>query len=236
MRGQKPPSGRPCIGLKTATPAPTSCRRRSRTFATATRFINALLETGIKVQRATREFTAGGKTYPAGSYVVPTNQAFRPHVIDMFEPQDHPDNFAYQGAPPTRPYDNAGWTLALQMGVVFDRHLEPVTGPFEVITDWNLTPPAGRAPAASRSVYVLSPVQLDAFAAVNRLLAAGEEVYRAADGSFVVAGKASTLAVLREGCDRAGRDLDDRSARSLPTARRPHGASHRFLGQLRRLD
>jgi hypothetical protein len=167
-------------------------------FATATRFINALLETGIKVQRATREFSAGGKTYPAGSYVVPTNQAFRPHVIDMFEPQDHPDNFAYQGAPPTRPYDNAGWTLALQMGIVFDRHLEPVTGPFEVITDWNLTPPAGRVPSAAAQFYAFSPVQLDAFTAVNRLLAAGEEVYRAADGSFVVAGKASTLPALRK--------------------------------------
>ena len=83
------------------------------------------------MHRATREFSAGGKTYPAGSYVVLTDQAFRPHVIDMFEPQDHPDNFAYQGAPPTRPYDNAGWTLAFQMGVEFDRHLEPVTGPFE---------------------------------------------------------------------------------------------------------
>jgi hypothetical protein len=167
-------------------------------FATATRFINALLETGIRVERATREFSAGGKTYPAGSYVVPTNQAFRPHVIDMFEPQDHPDNFAYQGAPPTRPYDNAGWTLALQMGVAFDRHLEPVTGPFEVITDWNLTPTAGRAPAAAAPFYTLSPVQVDAFTAVNRLVAAGEEVYRASDGSFVVTGKASTLAALRK--------------------------------------
>jgi hypothetical protein len=59
-------------------------------FATATRFVNALLETGIDVRRATREFSALGKTYPAGSYVVQTAQAFRPHVIDMFEPQDHP--------------------------------------------------------------------------------------------------------------------------------------------------
>ena len=69
-----------------------------------------------------------GKSYPAGSFVVVTAQAFRPHVIDMFEPQDHPDNFAYPGAPPTRPYDNAGWTLAFQMGVEFDRVLDAVHG------------------------------------------------------------------------------------------------------------
>ena len=67
-------------------------------FPTATRFVNALLETGITVQRATREFSAQGKTYPAGSFVVLTAQAFRPHVMDMFEPQDHPDNFPCRAA------------------------------------------------------------------------------------------------------------------------------------------
>ena len=35
-------------------------------------------------------------------------QAFRPHVLDMFEPQDHPNDFPYPGGPPTPPYDNAG--------------------------------------------------------------------------------------------------------------------------------
>ena len=35
-------------------------------FPTATKFVNALLENGITVQRATKEFTAQGKTYPVG--------------------------------------------------------------------------------------------------------------------------------------------------------------------------
>ena len=165
-------------------------------FATATRFINALLETGIRVHRATREFAAGGKSYPAGSYVVQAAQAFRPHVIDMFEPQDHPDNFPYQGAPPTRPYDNAGWTLAMQMGVVFDRHLETVTGPFEVLTDWNLPSPPATPPAAA-AAYTMSPAQIDSFVAANRLIAAGEEVRRGANGVFVVTSKPTTMPLLR---------------------------------------
>ena len=79
---------------------------------------------GVTVHRATAGFTVNGKTYPAGSLVVKTAQAFRPHVLDMFEPQDHPDDFAYPGAPPTAPYDNAGWTLAFQMGGEFDRVLD----------------------------------------------------------------------------------------------------------------
>ncbi|MBI3265156.1 MAG: peptidase, partial [Acidobacteria bacterium] len=47
-------------------------------FPTATKFINALRETGITVQRATRDFEVQGKTYPAGSFVVLTSQPFRP--------------------------------------------------------------------------------------------------------------------------------------------------------------
>ncbi len=150
-----------------------------RDFPTAVKFINALLETGITVQRASREFTVAGKTYPAGSYVVPAAQAFRPHVIDMFEPQRHPDVFPYPGSPPTPPYDNAGWTLAFQMGVEFDRVLEAFSGPFENVPDWNVKAPAGTvASAAGASAFVLSNATNDAFKAVNTLLAGGEEVSR----------------------------------------------------------
>ncbi|HYN06044.1 MAG TPA: M14 metallopeptidase family protein [Vicinamibacterales bacterium] len=166
-------------------------------FTTATRFVNALLETGIVVNRATREFTVAAKTYPAGSYVIFTSQAFRPHVVDMFEPQDHPDNFPYPGAPPTPPYDNAGWTLAFQMGVEFERILETFTGPLESIPDWNLKPSAGTVPATA-ALVTMNPVQLDVFAAANRLLAANEDVYRLPDGQFVVAVKPTTRALLQK--------------------------------------
>ena len=103
-------------------------------FPTATKFVNALLKTGITVHRATAPFAVAGKSYPAGSYVVKSAQAFRPHVLDMFEPQDHPDDIPYPGGPPTRPYDNAGWTLAYQMGVRFDRVLDGFDGPFEKVS------------------------------------------------------------------------------------------------------
>ena len=153
-------------------------------FATATKFVNALREVNIAVDRATGEFTVGGQRYPAGSYVVKTAQAFRPHVMDMFEPQRHPDVFPVPGGPPTPPYDHAGWTLALQMGVKFDRILEPLSGPFAPVTEWNAKPIAGRVSGAARpSGYVTSAEVNDAFTAVNRLVAAGEEVYSANFGS-----------------------------------------------------
>src|SRR5258706_6651663 len=93
-------------------------------FLTATKFLNALLLNGITAFRPTAPFAVNGTRYPAGSFIVKTNQAFRPHVLDMFEPQDYPDDIPYPGAPPTPPYDNAGWTLAFQMAVKFDRILD----------------------------------------------------------------------------------------------------------------
>jgi hypothetical protein len=143
-------------------------------FPTATRFVSALLKTGVTVQRAAAAFSVGGRSYPPGSYVVKTAQAFRPHVLDMFEPQDHPDDIPYPGGPPTRPYDSAGWTLAYQMGVHFDRILDGFDGPFEKVS--GLQSPAPGKVAESSGALVLSHATNNASIAVNRLLAAGREV------------------------------------------------------------
>jgi len=146
---------------------------------TAVKFINALLLSGIEIQKSTAGFTVAGKSYPAGSYIVKTAQAFRPHVIDMFEPQDHPNDFQYAGGPPIRPYDAAGWTLAFQMGVQFDRIMDSFDGPFQKIAYGKLESPAAQKLAAtSKGGYVISPSINNAFIAVNDLLKAGAKVYR----------------------------------------------------------
>ncbi len=144
---------------------------------TAVKFVNILLQTGIRVERAVKEFRVGSRTYPAGSFIVKSAQAFRPHLLTMFEPQDHPNDFAYPGGPPVPPYDSAGWTLAFQMGIEFDRILDGFDGPFEEVLG-GATPPAGRitggpAPAG----YLLSHKVNDGFIVVNRLLRTGEEAY-----------------------------------------------------------
>jgi hypothetical protein len=179
-------------------------------FPTAVKFVNALREVGVAVQRATREFEVAGKKYPAGSLIVMTAQPFRPHVMDMFEPQDHPDNFPYPGAPPTPPYDNAGWTLAFQMGVEFERILDAFTGPFEPVTDWNLKPPSATVTAQARPAgYLIGHQQLDSFTVLNRLLGSNEEAYwlqrplagsgrTYPAGTWYVTAQSSTLAALQK--------------------------------------
>ncbi|MGI8618602.1 MAG: M14 family metallopeptidase [Gemmatimonadaceae bacterium] len=148
-----------------------------RDFATATKFVNTLIKTGVTVHRATAPFSVAGKTYPAGSYVVLASQAFRPHVRDMFEPQNHPNDIPFPGGTPTPPYDAAGWTLAYQMGVSFDRILDGFTGPFERISGFAPVPQGSVAELAGAPGYLLGHEANDAFVAVNRLLAAGHDVF-----------------------------------------------------------
>ncbi len=194
-------------------------------FLTAVKFANTLMETGVIVHRATRDFTVAGKSYPAGSLVVKTAQAFRPHVLDMFEPQDHPNDFQYPGGPPIAPYDSAGWTLAFQMGVRFDRILDGFDGPFE-----RLEGPASVAgrieKAASRLAgYLLSRKANDSFRAVNRLQKQGQEVYTLATagssgaqaGDFYIPGGAG----VEERIEKLARDL---GVSFQAVAARPEGA------------
>ena len=119
-----------------------------------------------------------GKSYPAGSYVVKTAQAFRPHVLDMFEPQDHPNDFAYPGGPPIPPYDITGWTLAMQMGVQFDRILRWLSTARSPRSSGLLPPPAQSVTGPSNPAgYLISHQINNSFILINRLLKANADVY-----------------------------------------------------------
>ncbi len=189
-------------------------------FGTSVRFVNTLMKSGVTIHRATASFTVAGKQYPAGSLVVKTGQAFRPHVMDMFEPQDHPDDIPFPGAPPTAPYDVAGWTLAYQMGVVFDRVLDGFDGPFEKLTDF-AKPPAGSIRGGQTAAgYYFSHKSNDSFIAINRLLAANEEVTWLWNGpmgygTFYVTAKPTTRALLQKAATDLGVNFE--AAPTAPT-------------------
>lgn len=158
-------------------------------FPTAAKFVNALIESGVAVERAKADFEAAGRRYPKGSYVVRTAQAFRPHLLTMFEPQDHPNDIPYPGGAPNPPYDAAGWTLAYQMGIAFDRVLDAFDGPFERLPGV-VKPPAGVFEAGTDAAgYLLDHRVNDTFRAVNRLFAAGAKAYWLKD-AFEAGGRA----------------------------------------------
>jgi hypothetical protein len=196
-------------------------------FPTAVKFINTLRYNGIDVERATAAFTVNGKQYPAGSYVVMAAQAFRPYVMDMFEPQDYPNDFPYPGGPPTRPYDNTGYTLAYMMGVHFDRILDGFNGPFEKVSGL-ATPPAGTvAGVGGAAGFLFSHAENDAFTVVNRLLKNHADVYWLKEpvtangkaypaGTFYVAAGSAAMPVITRAAKELGVSFTGTSTR--PTA------------------
>jgi len=60
--------------------------------------------------------TNGVSEVPAGSYIIFLAQPQRSNVEALFEPQIYPNRMTAQGEA-ERPYDVAGWTLPMQMGV-----------------------------------------------------------------------------------------------------------------------
>jgi hypothetical protein len=149
-------------------------------FPTAVKFVNALRHVGVYVDQANAPFSVEGKQYPAGSFVIKMNQAARAQVLDMMEPQDHPNDFAYPGGPPLRPYDNAGWTLAYDMGVKFDRVLDgfDVPNTHRLMGTELATPLAGTIASQSGAAgYLMSHAANDAVTVLNRVFKAGGEVY-----------------------------------------------------------
>ncbi|HEV3470315.1 MAG TPA: M14 family metallopeptidase [Pyrinomonadaceae bacterium] len=100
------------------------------------RLVGALVEQGVEVHRLERELHAvldrdihaayaHGRTHagagrpqdvPLGSYLVLLAQPFRANVQALFERQQYPERLG-PGGEAERPYDVAGWTLPMQMGV-----------------------------------------------------------------------------------------------------------------------
>lgn len=73
------------------------------------RLVDVLLATGIEVGVADKPIVADGRTYGAGSIVIRRDQPYGGYVKDLFDVQRYPTGDA--------PYDVAGWTLPLLLGV-----------------------------------------------------------------------------------------------------------------------
>jgi hypothetical protein len=72
---------------------------------------------GVRVSQLTAPVVLGDESFPAGTWVVPADQEFAALAREVLDVQTYPDLREFPGGPPEQPYDAAGWTLPLAMGV-----------------------------------------------------------------------------------------------------------------------
>ncbi|WP_152050560.1 M14 family metallopeptidase [Tautonia marina] len=147
---------------------------------TAATMVEILHATGIRVHRATEAFEAGGVPYPADSWIFFASQPYRAHLKDMMERQEYPDRVGPDGRP-ERPYDVAGWTLPLQMGVKVATIAEPFEASTEAVAQVKTT--GGRIDGDSQTAnafYLLNRAN-DDLAVAFALLANGQTLERIAE-------------------------------------------------------
>ena len=149
---------------------------RQRDTPTTLKMLEVLQMGGVEIQQAKADFVAGGKLYGAGSFIVKTAQPYKTYAWALLEKQKYPDMRQYPGGPPVPPYDNAAWTLPLQMGVACDEVEEAFEAKLEKID----AVPFPKAPAKQgQGAYVLLNSQVNAsYAAVFALLKDKAETWR----------------------------------------------------------
>ncbi|MDP2956291.1 MAG: M14 family metallopeptidase [Longimicrobiales bacterium] len=199
----------------------------------AVNLVNVFRHSGVEVHKASRAFQADGREYPAGSYVIYTAQAFRPHVVNLLETRPYPERRLYPGGPPETPYDLAGWTLPMQMGVTVERVERPFQARTDEIAELEAMVP-GQVSGDAAFGYAFGPRENAAHHAANRLMAAGHQVWLAdapftaggsehPAGSFVVAAGAGVTEAVRAQAQELGVDFAGVAARpsALAELRRP---------------
>lgn len=157
----------------------------------AARLVDHLVANDVKVGRALLPFKAGGKTYPAGTY-----------VVDMRQPKRGLANVMLEAGADISPrvdamYDISGWSLGLLWGATATAvpDLRVFAAPVKAAA------PTGYVPRGDGALALKVADGKDA-QAVNALLARGVPVTWTADGSAVLPGSARAAA--REVAERYG--------------------------------
>ena len=169
--------------------------------AVAEKFVQVLLTANIQVHQLTHPIKVGDLVFNKKSFIVPLAQPYRPFVKNIFENQRYPDIRKSTREDPIFPYDMAGWTLPLAMGVKnypvnepYRVESEPVTLDTILKISW---------PENIDDYIILDARHNNSYAAAFALLRQGKDVSRNRScpdfpkGSFLVR-KQEAEAILRD--------------------------------------
>jgi hypothetical protein len=80
--------------------------------------LRRLAFSGVRVSQLTAAATIDGASYPAGTWVIPTDQEFADVAREVLDVQKYPEvRPGGPNSPLDQPYDAAGWTLPMTMNV-----------------------------------------------------------------------------------------------------------------------
>ena len=132
----------------------------------------------VEIHKATAAFSANGRQYPSGSWVIKTAQPYGAFAKTMLEKQVYPDLRLFPGGPPEPPYDVTAHTLWMLMGVIVDPVEKPFDAPLEMLK--SIAPVAKPAPARAAGAYLIGPESYGVFKVVADLQKANVPIFRAA--------------------------------------------------------
>jgi hypothetical protein len=163
----------------------------------------------VEIHRATAAFSANGKQYPAGSYVIKTAQPYGAFAKTMLEKQNYPDLRLFPGGPPEPPYDVTGHTLWMLMGVTVDSVATSFDAPLELVKA--VKPIVTAAPARPKAAYLIGPESYGVFKLVTELQKANVPIFRAgaafdgnAAGTFVIPSTAASQPIVEKAAASLG--------------------------------
>jgi hypothetical protein len=130
----------------------------------------------IEIHQSTAAFSADGKVYGPGSYIIPLAQPYGAWAKTLLERQNYPDLREFAGGPPKRPYDVTAQTLPLLMGVTADLIKDPFEAAMTRVE--KIVPPPGAVHGApARSGYVISTAVTQSSLGLNRILKNGFKAF-----------------------------------------------------------
>lgn len=141
----------------------------------AIRLAERLQMAGVEVWRAGSGFDADGRSYPAGTLVVPLTQVFGRYAKDLLEKQTYPEVRRTPSSPPEPPYDVTAWSLGMLMGadVAFTKQPIPAGAGLAKLDG---VPKLSGEVTGTGARFVFDYKGPDAAVAVNRLLKDGARV------------------------------------------------------------
>ncbi|UCE43002.1 MAG: hypothetical protein JSV17_08660 [Candidatus Aminicenantes bacterium] len=158
-----------------------------RDLSTAVKMLNVLKLGAVEIHKTSNVFTAEGREFPAGSFIVYIAQPYGGFAKTLLERQVYPEIRETPGGPLKTPYDVVGHTLPLLMEV----DVVQADKPFQVETvllDEIKTPKGKLEAVESAYYYAWGHATNDDIVALNRLAAKGHDIFWTAE-NFEANGK-----------------------------------------------